>query len=302
MEYEINRLSLDSLDAETREAYAMLTEPHLRSYIRNKSEEPPTLIAIGVTLNSEPVGIAFCDLFKALGSGTLYSVFVSKKHRRNKIGTHLFQALENEFRAEGGKTLSFTYRKEPRFGPAYESILLKQGWITPTPCFEQFLYYGPNFHPKWIAKRPKISKTYKIFRWKFLKKNEREQIKHEWEQGRFPLFLNPFGEEERIEYLNSLGVRHKKEVVGWTITHRISLDVIRYTTVYVRPELQFTKLPIRLMYDTVDFHRPKEATIPWVVVLFNLQAIEPAWRRFVRRRFIPYAQAILKTYQTWKSF
>jgi hypothetical protein len=34
------------------------------------------------------------------------------------------------------------------------------------------------------------------------------------------LDLGPFVEEERIELLNSLGLRYKGEVVGWHITHR----------------------------------------------------------------------------------
>ena len=301
MEYQIERLDLASLDPEIREAYALLTEPRLRVFIRDISEEPPRIIAIGAFYQSEPVGLALAKLYSNLGNAEILSLYVAKKHRNKKIGTRLFREVEQACIGEGGKVLTFMYRKEDRYALAHEAIFKKQNWAPSAPFMEQYLFDAFLFHPPWLTHRPKILRQYKIFFWKNIKKQEKERLNHLYEQGHFGSIVHPFFEENLIEPLNSLGMRKKGEIVGWLITHRVSPEALKYSALFIRPDLQFSGYSIRLLIDSINLQRPKEATIRWTLVPVNLQEIDSSWYRFVKRRLAPYAQAVIKTYQTWKS-
>ena len=300
MEYQIERLILDSLKPEIKETYALLTEPRLRYLVRDIPTEIPIVIAIGALYQSEPVGLALARVYPNLGYGEILSLYVDRKHRNKKVGSCLFHETEQACISEGSKVLTFFYRKD-RYAPAHEAIFNKQGWATPKPFMEQYLFDACLFHPPWLVHRPKIPRNCKIFFWKNIKKQEKEKIEHLYEQGHFSQIVYPFFEQELIEPLNSLGMRMDREIVGWVITHRVSLEALKYSALFIRPDLQFTGYSARLLIDAINHHRPKEATIRWTIVPVNLQEIDSSWYRFVKKRLAPYAQAVIKTYKTWKS-
>ena len=297
----IERLDLTSLDPETKEAYALLTEPRLREFIRNIPEESPKVIAIGAVCESEPIGLALAKLYPNINHAEIMSLYVVRKHRNKNVGTQLFREVEQACIREGGKVLTFMYRKEDRYALAHEAILKKQNWAPSVPFMEQYLFDAFLFHPPWLVHRPKIPRQCKVFLWKNLKKQEKERLDYLYEQGHYGSIVHPFFEENLIEPLNSLGMRKKGEIVGWLITHRVSLEALKYSALFIRPDLQFRGSSMRLLIDAINLHRPKEATIRWTLVPVNLQEIDSSWYRFVKRRLAPYAQAVIKTYQTWKS-
>lgn len=299
--YQIERLDLPTLDPETREAYALLTEPRFRDFIRILFEKTTKVIAVGAFFESEPIGLALAKLYPNINHAEIMSLYVIKKHRNKKIGTRLFREVEQACINDGGKVLTFMYRKEDRYALAHEAILKKQNWAPSVPFMEQYLFDAFLFHPPWLAHRPKIPRQFKIFLWKNIKKDEKERLDYLYEQGHFGSIVNPFFEEKQIETLNSLGMRKKGEIVGWLITHRVSLESLRYSALYIRPDLQFSGYSMRLLIDAINLQRPKEATLRWTLVPVNLQEIDSSWYRFVKRRLAPYAQAVIKTYQSWKS-
>jgi len=111
--------------------------------------------------------------------------------------------------------------------------------------------------------------------------------------------MSPLGAEEKIiEYTNSLGLRYKKEVIGWMITHRIAPDTIRYTSLYVDPEYQYKGPSIRLLIESMVLQT--RSTIKWALFEINLDQINPSWYKFVQKRLAPYSQKITEIYKTWK--
>jgi GNAT superfamily N-acetyltransferase len=301
MEYQIERLNLSSMNSEMREIYALLTEPRLRDLLRNISERPAKVIAIGALHQSEPIGLILATLYPNLGHVEILSLYVTRKHRNKKIGTQLFCEVERTCISQGAKVFTFMYRKEERHAIAYEAIFKRQGWASSVPFMEQYLFDAFLFHPPWLKHRPKLPRQYKIFLWKNIKKHEKEKLDHLYEQGHFGSIVYPFFEENIIEPLNSLGIRKKGEIVGWLITHRVSLETLKYSALFIKPDLQFSGYSMRLLIDAINLQRPKEATIRWTLVPVNLREIDSSWYRFVKRRLAPYAQAVIKIYQTWKA-
>ena len=130
--------------------------------------------------------------------------------------------------------------------------------------------------------------AFEIFPWSELKEFEKEQLRNRNSQSNwYPEILSPFREMNIIEPLNSLGLRHKGKVVGWQINHRIALDTIRYTSMFVRDDLQNFGLAIPLMSEAI--RRQLYCGQFWIdratfVVPYEMTAMI----RFVHKHMMPY--------------
>jgi hypothetical protein len=88
-------------------------------------------------------------------------------------------------------------------------------------------------------KLSRLPTSYEIFPWVEITPQERAALKKQQEEKRWMASdAIPFDYEKDLEPINSIGLRYKREVVGWLITHRTAPDTIRYTCSYVRPDIQ----------------------------------------------------------------
>ena len=104
-----------------------------------------------------------------------------------------------------------------------------------------------------------LADDYTIFPWHTLTEADRDFIKSVMKTHPLTRKYNPFVEEEKLEPLNSLGLRYQDKVVGWTINHRTAPDTIRYTNMYVHPDYQplsrsvlFLAKALRLQYQVAS--------------------------------------------------
>ncbi len=105
--------------------------------------------------------------------------------------------------------------------------------------------------------RYRLPEGFEIFPWSELTTNERHNIlARQRRELWFPPELTPFQEVQRIEHLNSLGLRHHSEVVGWMITHRVAEDTIQYTSLFVRKELQGLGRAVPLLAEAIKRQMP----------------------------------------------
>ena len=139
--------------------------------------------------------------------------------------------------------------------------------------------------------------SFSAFLWSELTKNERMiiQQKQEAEQW-YPESLSPFQDEEIIEPLNSLGLRYKGEVVGWMITHRLTPDTIRYTSLFIRQDFQNLGRAIPLLAKAIYLHNSSKVTKG----IFVVEIENKPMCRFVKRRMAPYLTSITETRETFK--
>ena len=74
--------------------------------------------------------------------------------------------------------------------------------------------------------------------------------------------FTPFTQEDKIEPLNSLGLRYKDKVIGWMINHRIAPDTIRYTQMYVHPDYQPLSRSILFLAKAIEIHSREVKEVP----------------------------------------
>jgi hypothetical protein len=97
--------------------------------------------------------------------------------------------------------------------------------------------------------------------------------------------------QKPIEHLNSLGLRYHDELAGWMITHREEAQVIRYSGLYVHPEIRGLGPALYLLKEAIHRHVERE---PETLGLMEInQRFAPRnWLHFVEKRLKPFAVKI----------
>jgi hypothetical protein len=172
---------------------------------------------------------------------------------------------------------------------AVQKILCRQGWSEPRP---RLLICRSIIHKMiqapWI-KRAVVPTRYEFFPWQELRSTERQWLEnHCGQAGWYPDVLSPFLDEDRMESANSVGLRYQGTVSGWMITHRVSANTIRYTTLFVRRELQQLGRGIALVAESLRRHYAwRRAEAPYGI--WNFELSNRSMGRFFERHLMPYS-------------
>lgn len=289
------RVDPAKLDASALDEYKKFISPEL---LRNIDNDSFFIIAFS---GEKPVGLAFISWKKIMKTGELYSLFVLPDFRRQGIGSQLFGKFQEEIKAQSKTGLITTiYPQDEETAPAWEKILKNHGWTGNRPFMIRCLFDGPAFNPPWINLPLNFPDSFQEFPWGELTENEKKRLYERYVEGHFSQVISPFNEEDRIELINSLGLRHEDEVVGWMITHRVAPDTIRYTALFINREYHFHTFSIKLLVDAI--HLQKKSNVKWAMFELPLIQVASSWVHFVKKRLVPYADKITHFRQAWINF
>ena len=288
--------------------YQKLTYPHFQPLLNNLTAEA-SVIAIGVELEAEPIGLILARYSQFPEEdnkiyGQILSLFVVPSYRCQGIGKELLAHMEKEFKNRGCAEVEIRYLSSPNT-PALEQILTRQNWSTPKAT--ALICYATTANVE-NTKQPHLTKyldrllahipnDYTIFPWHNLTATEREIIEQQIQSDHLVARFNPFLEEDKLEPINSLGLRYQDRVVGWVITHRIAPDTIRYTQMFVDPATQPLSRSILLLAKAIQLQvEAKQATKG----TFRVDVDNKPMVKFVYRRLAPYLDEIRKAWQVSK--
>lgn len=292
--YQIQRLDLESLSPSDHQTYASFLDPSLHPFLN----DPKGTIAIGATLYEKPVGIILIRQTIILHIAEVICFFIDPQHRHQGLALRLFSALEQELPKDGTQLVLFAYPTGTPNTLAIEQLLKKAQWTEPKVIHIHCRFDGPIFNPPWLNRQEQLPEGFQIFPWSDLQPFERERLIHQEKHNLIPREVSPFREEEKIELLNSFGLRHMGDIIGWMITHRLNDDTIGYTSLYILRKWQYSGIAIELLRTAILSQ--KQSTVRWAELDVNLSLTERSWLKFVERRLMPYAQEITYTKQSWK--
>lgn len=263
--------------------YSQFTYPLYRDRLQTLSSHR-NIVAIAASINEKPSGLALAEIL-ADKSAKLLSLFVEPTVRCQGIGTALLTRLEAELSLKGCTQVEIVYTTGQKTTTVLEHLLQKFNWTLPKPrkLICKTTIYQVAEAP-WM-KMTRLPSAYEIFPWNQITDRERiilqqEQAKKLW----IASDANPFEHEQDLEPLNSLGLRYQGRVVGWTISHRLALDTIRYTCGYLSPELQKMGRFIPLLVNAIQLQTA--AKIPrgtWTTAL-----VHKSFADFVEKHMKPY--------------
>lgn len=279
-------------------SYLHLTYPIWRSRLQQPKYKEST-IAIGVEIDSQQVGLAIANIIPHTNKAQILSIYVKPKYRHQGIGGSLIRNLSHKLRILGCRELELRYTAQATTTFALEKLLARQGWSIPQPkmlvchSITERMKQAPWLYsyrlPKAFSIFPLvelISQEYQII--------QQQQAHEPW----YPEILSPFGGDLPVEPLNSLGLRYQGQVVGWMATHRITPDTIRYTSLFVRQDLQRMGRAIPLIAEAIKLQL--KSNIPRYTCAAEVG--NKSMVKFVRRRLQPFLTEVRESRQSHKLF
>lgn len=303
-DYIIKEIDLHTLSSKELQAFRRVAGPELEWCFHvdlEKDKIKGSIYAIGAWHNKKPVGLALGSIGDFGFFGKVLCLWVDENHRLRHIGSKLFSELTETLKNKKCRHLTFNYSDQLPTLPILEHILKKNHWEGSRTFIKRYKFDGFTFHPPWLDIPLNYQAGIEEFPWRDLKKSERAQIEHLFDQERFDRSVYPFGiDEQKIEPLNSLGLRDKDQIVGWMITHRIGSDTIRYSSLCILKEYLFRQNWIKLLVDSINLQR--NSTVQWAIFEINMIQIETSWENFVTRKLASYSISITRDLQSWTSF
>ncbi|AFY50503.1 acetyltransferase (GNAT) family protein [Nostoc sp. PCC 7524] len=286
------------LENKTAASYENLTYPIFRTRLKTLDSDE-SIIALAVNLDSKPIGLALAEILTVENKkiASILSLFVVPEHRGCTIGKNLLIHIEDILRQQACSLISVIYVNNST-NPYWEKILKQLNWSTPQ--IRRFICSGSIINIKdaaWLKVANALSPKYTIFPWVKLTKQERDLIQRQQAVANwYPEELSPWEEEEKIEPLNSLGLRFQDQVIGWIVTHRITIDTIRYNRLFVRQDLEPLGLGGVLLAKAIQLQLEsmKDSKAVFVVNTNNTPMV-----KFLHRRLAPYLDSLR---QSWESF
>ncbi len=245
-----------------------------------------SLVGVVALHEGRPVGLALAGLSPDGSRSELLSLFVARERRNQGAATALLERTEAALAARGCISVEARYRTSwPEHG-AFEKVLRKRGWDAPRTAQHLFKMESDRIgQAPWLAAADvPLPPEYEVFPWLDLTAAERRAILEE--QARTPWFppvLSPFQMEDRVEPMNSMGLRRHGAVVGWIITHRMRPELIQCTSLFVREGVPRGRI-ITLLAEAI--RRQCRARVP--LMGFIVEASNAEMLRFAERRMKPY--------------
>lgn len=291
------------LQADHAATYETLTYPHFAPLLHSLGAQS-NVIAVGAEVEGVPVALAIARLDRLDDAmtmqGQVLSLFVTPDRRNRGLGRLLLTHLETELGDRGCQQLEMRYLSGPQ-SPALERILVQQQWFAPQAialvCYASTdrVRQAPPPHlvdylGRWLDRLPP---GYQFFPWAELTAAARAALDQRMQSDALMQRFNPFLEGDKLEPLNSLGLRYEDRIIGWVITHRTAADTIRYTQMYVDPASQPLSRSTLLLAKAIQL---QVEHLPHTKGTFRVDIDNAPMVKFVHRRLKPYLDEVRTAY------
>ncbi|MDM8553511.1 TIGR03032 family protein [Desulfococcaceae bacterium HSG7] len=286
------QVSIDMSVAAAIEMYEHLTFPNIRRRAEPEIIHEP-LITTVATCQGQFVGMALAEILPHEKQARMLSLFTEREHRRRGIGLRLMAFMEKALTGQGCSAVNLSFRTDWPGAPAVKRILRRLGWSDSKAAV---MLCKTTIEQ--ISKAPWVSKSrmpenFTVFPWSELTSDERQTIR---QCKDYPAVLNPFQREDRIESVNSLGLRFRGEVVGWLITHRTASDTVEYSAMFIQKKSWHSGLAVPLLAESIN--RQIAANISYFV--FQVEMTNKKMLKFVQRYIRPYLTSVTESHRSVK--
>jgi len=211
-------------------------------------------IACTARLDDRPAGLVLAGLpTAARPAAELLSIYVAQDLRDRGLGTTMVAALEEELASRGAPAIEAVYMSGKAGVEALERVFEKRGFGAP-----QLRKIVVQCTPEEVSRADwyraaRLPASCTIFPWAELSREEydalqRSQAASPW----IPQILEPWSCGQHVDAVSSVGLRAGGQVAGWVLTHRVPPNLIRYTSCFVRADLQRWGLMLPLIVASAD--------------------------------------------------
>lgn len=282
------------LNDQAKSAFTRMTSIDTKPFFEESLKKESHYFSIGAFQNGTPVGLAIA---KKDSKNRADFELLHVDGNVGEVGAKLLVELEREAKKQGCYIASFLFDAGSAKAVFFDEVLSANKWVKPHVYLKKYLFDIPKFYPPWYEKQQPLPKKYTEFKWEKLTPEEKEVIQHQLREGAVPEEMSPFT-KEKYDHLNSLGLKHDGEVIGWMINHRIKPDTIRYSALFVQRAFKYRGVGIHLLGSSIRIQQ--KSNVRWAEFVLNLYHVDHNWLQFIKRRLEPYAvsvQNILRSYK-----
>ena len=301
----IQPLSTETLSSNLLAAYSAMVPQEFQQVLEGRSpfhrEQGITLALAMTDAEGHPVGIALATYHNSFSLSELHYFHITKEWATQENIEALQNAIEEALIQKKSRIVSYRFTH----GHSQETrnklaLLYARGWSRPKRYMLRCYFDAPTFNAPWLHDRYELPASFTLFPWKELLASERQRLLHFIEQGRIIRFTSPFADEQYIQPINSLGLRHQSEVVGWMITHTLPdrPDTIRYSSLFIYPELRRYGAAIQMLATAIQLQQASPIRSSYCE--FDLELLESSWLTFIEKRLVPYAKETETIYRISK--
>ena len=277
------KIECRTLDGFHRLPFARFTSSHTN----RRCEREPAIEMIGATVDGRPAGLVVVRIPESGDSASIESIFVDPTRRRIGVGRSLLAAAgEIATRAGASKLVGQWYDDAPS-SSLIETLLARDGWKTPEPKSNIHRASRPGFEFLDRTSRPwRRSSRFELESWSGMKPDDLRIVDALRESHDIPLGLHPSGETVlEISADTSLLLRDRGSIAGWFLHHHLGHDIIRYSSLWVRPDLIGRGVGLALAIEGVRRHLAVVERRPRGLFVVSLK--NEAMHRFITRRIAP---------------
>lgn len=278
---------------------ARFTFPRYRDSLSRANQGKDT-IAVAIRDGQDYIGCSLA-VIRPPNEAELLSVAVDQRYRQIGVATALIGELERQLVGRGIRRIVAIYLGTSCFRESLERLLRNLGWSTSNPRSNICMCWPARFlEASWVWESA-LDKDHEVFAWSDLTAEDRSSLIEMSKQGiaPWPRNLSPFEMTEPLEPLaaNSLGLRYQGRVAGWVLAHHPTPEIIRYSKLFVFPNLPQKALGIKLVAEAIQRHlRDTElSTIP--KAMFQFDADNRAMQRLTLRRLAPFMDTLTLSYE-----
>jgi hypothetical protein len=200
------------------------------------------------------------------------------------VATTLLAGLEDDLARRGVTGVGGVYMSGKSFTPALERVFEKRAFSAPQ-VRKLVVQCTPEEASRtdWFQKA-RLPEGGVIFPWTDLPREEYEGLKQsQAERPWIPQILEPWSCGEHVDAVSSVGLRLQGEVAGWVLTHRVAPLLVRYTSCFVREDLQSQGALFPLLVASITAIMGTGATCTFVT-----SNQFPRMVRWTQRRLAPF--------------
>lgn len=200
-----------------------MTFPKFRGLLHD-----PATILIGIEDSFFPIGLAVGRIEKDVGE--ILSIFIHPEYRRSGLGKTVLQSLESHFEKQNCKYAHVSYVSS---SPIL-NLLAKTGWSAPEKKMYILHFDNIKIRGSFWNTPMKVPAHAQIFPLTEMSSSDKRSLQEILHSPSFPQQLNFLNDPEKLETINSLGLRIRGVFSGWIASHQISDQYLRYSSLYVR--------------------------------------------------------------------
>jgi cytochrome P450/GNAT superfamily N-acetyltransferase len=297
----VHGYSFGLLTPEETQVYESMTFPKLRTMLAGAGNNS-RVVAVGAAAGEQPAGLALAEIWKVGEKATLRSLYVEPEHRRRGVATGLMSEIEEVLRNRGCESVEVIYMTGKPSTQAVEQLLENGGYGVPQLRSGLAKLSSEALTTLPWAKRTELPPGFTICPWAEISDKQRAGIEESQRTKPWiPEELSPSHFEMGLHLPTSLRLCYHDQVVGWLLTHQLNATTLRFSSVWIRRDLQRVGRWVPLIPLVVEGGR-RAVDTDFQRVLWLTSALHQDMMRFNQRWVAPYAAFYGETYGRYKTF